>query len=217
MEKRKKIIVLIVVALILAIVGISSYYWYENTYYVSTEDSKLSADIARVSPQVTGKLLELKAEEGQKVIEGQILGRQEMNTLPDTNMEMVLLRAPITGLIIKKTGTVGEIIAPGQPVLMLIDPNKIYVTANIEETKLGKILPGQYVEINVDTFDGTPFSGTIDSIGKASASTFALLPTSSGGNFTKVVQKVPVKIILQNPQNYPLLPGINVEVKIHVK
>ena len=78
----------------------------------------------------------------------------------------------------------------------MVDPQKLYITANIEETEVKKLKSGQNVDIKIDEFDGLAFQGKVESIGKASNSAFSLFPSSSSGTFTKVVQKVPVKIEL---------------------
>lgn len=214
--KRKIIIITVLIIMILAIGGVGCYYWYENTYYVSTEDAKITGDLVRVTPQISGKLLEFTAKEGELVQQGQILGRQEMMNLPDSSLEMAILRAPITGLVLKTQGNIGEVVTPGQALAMMVDPKKLYISANIEETKLERIKPGEKVDISIDEFPGKKFTGRVDSIGQATTATFSLLPTSTGGNFTKVVQKVPVKIYLDST-DVKLLPGTNTVVKIHVK
>jgi len=214
--KRKIIIIIVLALMFLSTSGVALYYWYQNTYYVSTEDARVTGDIARISPQIAGKLLEFNLEEGQTVHKDQILGRQEMINLPESSLELSLIKAPISGTVIKKQGTVGEVVAPGQLLAMLVDPDKLYISANIEETKLGRIKPGQQVDIAVDEFEDRKFTGRVRSIGQATAATFSLLPASTGGNFTKVVQKVPVKIELADP-GVKLLPGTNAVIKIHVK
>lgn len=214
--KRKIIIYSIISLMVLAILGVGGYYWYENTYYVSTEDARVTGDIVKVSPQIAGRLLEFKAEEGQKVKQGQILGRQEMNNLPDSNLELAIIRAPISGVLIKKQANIGEIGSPGVPLAMMIDPDKLYVGANIEETKLELIKIGQIVDIGIDQYPDETFTGQVASVGQAAASTFSLLPTAAGGNFTKVVQKIPVKIEIKKT-GVKLLPGTNAVIKIHVR
>lgn len=215
-SKRKTLITAVLALMVIAMVGVGTYYWYNNTYYVSTEDATVSSDLVKAGPQVSGKLLELYVNEGQHVEKGQIIARQDMGTLPDTSLEMSIVRAPITGTVIKKQGTVGEIVSPGQSLAIMIDPSAIYINANIEETKLEKLKIGQPVDIAIDEYGGSKLTGKIQSIGEATAATFSLLPTSSGGTFTKVTQKVPVKIKLDK-YNVKLQPGISVVVKIHVK
>ncbi|MBI6875522.1 HlyD family secretion protein [Clostridium aciditolerans] len=215
-SKRKTLITAVLALMVIAMAGVGTYYWYNNTYYVSTEDATVSSDLVKAGPQISGKLLELYVNEGQHVEKGQIIARQDMGTLPDTSLEMSIIRAPITGTVIKKQGTVGEIVSPGQSLAIMIDPSAVYINANIEETKLEKLKIGQPVDITVDEYGSSKLTGKVQSIGEATAATFSLLPTSSGGTFTKVTQKVPVKIKLDK-YNVKLQPGISVVVKIHVK
>ena len=215
-SKRKALITAVLALMVIAMAGVGTYYWYNNTYYVSTEDATVTSDLVKSGPQISGKLLELYVNEGQHVEKGQIIARQDMGTLPDTSLEMSIVRAPITGTVIKKQGTVGEIVSPGQSLAIMIDPSAIYINANIEETKLEKLKIGQPVDITVDEYGGSKLTGKVQSIGEATAATFSLLPTSSGGTFTKVTQKVPVKIKLDK-YNVKLHPGISVVAKIHVK
>jgi len=215
-EKRKALIIGILAAIVVALSGIGFYYWYENTYYVSTDDARVSADLVSVAPQITGKLLELNVEEGDTVTKNQILARQEMNNLPDSNIEQSLIRSPISGIIVKKQGTIGEYWATSQTLMTLIDPNKLYITADVEETKLGKVRVGQTVDITIDQFNSQKFTGKVKSVGEVANSALSLLPSTTSGTFTKVVQRIPVKIEL-NKFNNKILPGTNAVVKIHVK
>jgi multidrug resistance efflux pump len=215
---RKKLLIGIVAMMLAVIAGIVLYYWFNSVYFVKTEDAKVAGDIVKVSPQMSGKLLELNADEGDTVVKDQIIGRQEMGSLADINLEQSVLRAPIDGFIIKKQASSGEMLTAGQTVIMMIDPEKLYITANIEETDLAKLKIGQKVDITVDEFKGEKLYGKVQSIGKASNSTFSLLSGSSSSTFTKVVQKVPVKIIFdKNERNSGLLLGTNAAVKIHIK
>lgn len=111
--KRKILIIGILLAIVVALGSIGFYYWYENAYYVSTEDARVNADFVSVTPQISGKLLELNVDEGEKVTKNEILARQEMNNLPDTSVEQSLVRAPIDGIVVKKQGTVGELLSTG--------------------------------------------------------------------------------------------------------
>lgn len=216
MDKKRNILIVIGIVMFAAIGGIVFYYWYNNTYFVTTEDARVTGDLIKVSPQINGKLLEFNVEEGDRVSQDQILGRQEMTNLPDINVDQSIIRAPINGIVIKKIGNVGEIEAAGQSIGMIVDPQKLYITANIEENKLEKVKQGQNVDITIDQFEGKTLTGKVKYVGKASNSTFSLLPTSTSGTFTKVVQRIPVKIEFDKV-NSELLPGTNAIVKIHVK
>ncbi|SFC41194.1 HlyD family secretion protein [Clostridium uliginosum] len=213
--KRKILIIGILITIAVALGGIVFYYWYENTYYVSTDDARVSADLVNVTPQISGKLLELNVEDGDVVTKNQILARQEMNNLPDSSIDQSLVRAPINGIVVKKQGTIGELWSTGQTLVTLIDPNKLYITANIEETKLGKIRANETVDITIDQYDSQKFTGKIKSIGEVTNSALSLLPSTSG-TFTKVVQRIPIKIELDHFDN-KMLPGTNAVIKIHVK
>lgn len=215
-EKRKKVIYFIIFVMVVAFASIGTYYWYKNSYYVSTEDAKVMGDFVSVSPLISGKLLEINIEDGDAVVKDQILGRQGMSSSQETNIDESVLRAPIDGIVLKKQGTVGEVISPGQTIAVLIDPNKLYITANIEETKLENIKQGQKVDITIDQFSRKLFSGQVKYVGQASNSAFALLPSSTSGNFTKIIQKIPVRIEFDESDN-TLLPGTNAVVKIHIK
>ena len=215
-KKRKILMIVILIVMIGALSGIGYYYWYNNNYFVSTEDAKVTGDLIKVSPQISGKLLEFNVEEGDSVSQDEILGRQEMANLPDTSVDQSIIRSPISGIVIKKVGNIGEIEAAGQTLAMIIDPQKLYINANIEETKLGKVKQGQTVDITIDQIEGKIFTGKVKYVGKASESTFSMLPTSTSGTFTKVVQRIPVKIEFDKI-NSELLPGTNAIVKIHIK
>ena len=125
--------------------------------------------------------------------------------------------APISGRIVEKIANVGDLeISSQAPTLALImDPNQIYVSANIDETKIEKIKIGQQVDINIDQFSNETFEGTVESIGQATNSEFSLLPSSSGA-FTKVVQTIPIKIAMERT-DINLIPGASASIKIHVK
>ncbi|RMC96398.1 HlyD family secretion protein [Clostridium autoethanogenum] len=215
-QKRKILIIGILVVIAAALSSIGFYYWYENTYYVSTDDARVDADLVNVTPQISGKLLELNVDEGDTVIKNQILARQEMSDLSDSKVDQSLIRSPINGIIIKKQGTIGEIWSPGQTLATLIDPNKLYITADIEETKLGKIGVGQPVNITIDEYGSQKFTGKVKSVGEAAQSALSIIPTTTSGTFTKVVQRIPIKISLDKFNN-KILPGTNAVVKIHIK
>ncbi|MHC6178701.1 HlyD family secretion protein [Clostridium sp. JNZ X4-2] len=214
--KRKGLIISILIVIIAALGSIGLYYWYENTYYVSTDDARVDADLVNVTPQISGKLLELDIDEGDSVVKNQILARQEMTNIPDSGVDESLIRSPISGIIIKKQGTVGEIWSPGQTLATVIDPNKLYITANIEETKLGRIKIGQPVTITIDEYGSKKFTGKIKSVGEAAQSALSIIPSTTSGTFTKVVQRIPIKISLDKFNN-KILPGTNAVVKIHIK
>lgn len=137
-----------------------------------------------------------------------------------TQIENTRITAPISGVVAKKWALAGDVVQPGQPVFTIYDNDHIWVTANFEETKLASIHPGDPVQISVDAYGNNRFEGKVLMIGAAAASEFSLIPpNNASGNFTKVTQRVPVKISIrdesENKQGEPLLlPGMSVEVKV---
>jgi membrane fusion protein (multidrug efflux system) len=128
--------------------------------------------------------------------------------------------APISGQVTQRTVEVGQYVSPGQLLMTLVPLDRVYVTANFKETQLARVRPGQRATIYADMYGGQKFDGIVDSIAGATGSRQALLPPQNAtGNFVKVVQRIPVKILIQrSPQTDAVLrPGMNVEVRIHVR
>lgn len=213
-EKRKKILVSVFGLMLITVMGIVSYYVYQGIYYVKTEDAKVNGDIVRVIPQVVGELEKFDIKEGDYVNKDEILAKQSIDNISGSDFEKALIKAPIAGKIIKKQGVIGENVAPGQVLMMIVDPEKLYITANIEETKLEKVKIGQVVDIKIDQFKNKKFTGKIKAIGNAANSAFSMFPSSTGTTFTKVVQKIPVDIEFNHDDS--VLLGTNAVVKIHI-
>lgn len=126
--------------------------------------------------------------------------------------------APAAGSVALKTVNPGEVVAAGQQLFTIADLQDVWVSARIEETKIGKIKVGQQVEYTVDGYPGRSFTGTVFEIGAAANSVFALIPTeNSSGNFTKVTQRIPVKISLPADSGFVFRPGMSVIIKIHAE
>lgn len=145
---------------------------------------------------------------------------QAKTALDDARLQFsyTKITAPTAGKVGRKSVEVGQRVQPGTP-LMAIVGNDYWVTANFKETQLGKIKPGETVEVKIDAFDDHTFVGKVDSISPASGAEFALLPPDNAtGNFTKIVQRVPVKIILdrQSIRGYEsrITPGMSAVVSV---
>ena len=137
----------------------------------------------------------------------------------ELQLSYTTLVAPIDGVVTKKSVEPGQIVQPGQGLLLLIPLHDVWVTANFKETQLAKVRPGQKAEIFVDMY-GKTFPGHVDSIAGSTGSRLSLLPPENAtGNFVKVVQRIPVKIVLDPipPGKAVLRPGMNVEATIITK
>jgi membrane fusion protein (multidrug efflux system) len=125
--------------------------------------------------------------------------------------------SPIDGIVAKKISHIGEVITAGQPVTVIVDLNNIWVEANLEETQVKHVRLGQSVDLNVDAYPKTRFTGKVMNIGAATASEFALIPENrSAGNFTKVTQRIPIRIEVVDPAEQ-LRPGMMVTVGIDIR
>ncbi|MFZ5644844.1 MAG: HlyD family secretion protein [Bacillota bacterium] len=216
---NKKKIYFVLALMVASLIGVTLYYWYNNTYYVKTEDARVDGPVLKVSPQISGKVKSVYVKEGDRIISGQAIARLDDTSLQQgANPDLAVIRAPIDGVVIKKIGNPGEMASPGQQIAMMLNPYSLYITANIEETKLHKIFPGQVVDITLDAIPGEKFAGHVERIGEASLSTFSILPaTNTSGNFTKVIQRIPVKIAVDGYKGYVLPHNSNAYVKIHIR
>ena len=131
----------------------------------------------------------------------------------ELNLEYTISRAPVNGRVSKKTVEVGQVVQPGQPLLSLVDLDNVWIVANFKETALTRVRIGQRVDVEVDTYPGTRFRARVDSIQAGSGAVFSLLPPENAtGNFVKVVQRVPVKLVFESGENsrHLLVPGMSV-------
>ncbi len=137
----------------------------------------------------------------------------------ELNLQYATVKAPAKGIVSKKGINPGQVVQAGQPLLALVQIDDVWVTANYKETQLRDVRPGQKATIEVDAL-GRSFTGKVDSIAGATGARFSLLPPENAtGNYVKVVQRVPIKIVFdpgQDPNNL-LRPGMSAEPTIHTK
>jgi membrane fusion protein, multidrug efflux system len=138
----------------------------------------------------------------------------------ETNLAHMVIQSPIDGFVAKKWTMPGNIVQPAQPIYTLYDLKNLWIEANFKETQIRHLRPGDTATIEVDAFPGSRFTGKVESIGTATASEFALIPPDNAtGNFTKVTQRVPVKIVFTDTgapgaADPVLVPGLSAEVRV---
>ncbi|SDR55353.1 membrane fusion protein, multidrug efflux system [Paraburkholderia fungorum] len=148
-------------------------------------------------------------------------GLQRAQAALDTarlNLSWTRIVAPIDGVVGQRAVRVGAFVTPGTPMLALVPLQQAYVVANFQETQLAHVRPGQAAEVRVDTYSDVVLTGTVDSFAPATGVTFsAIAPDNATGNFTKVVQRIPVKIALRAGQAGldRLRVGMSAEVTVH--
>jgi membrane fusion protein (multidrug efflux system) len=136
--------------------------------------------------------------------------------LAEIALDNTYMRSPLDGVVIQKSTEIGNMLEPGQTAVSITDMDHAWVSANIEETSVGRVKVGQPVTITVD--EGGTYYGKVSEIRAATAAQFALIPADNpSGNFTKLVQRIPVKIALDPSNGRTLRVGQSVEVKIKTR
>jgi membrane fusion protein (multidrug efflux system) len=182
--------------------------------------SSRQADLARARAQLGSQKAEFEAQKRQRAVldSQELLLRSDLSAkraslaLARTNLAYTRIVAPENGIVSERKVRPGQLVSPGTQVISLVQRD-IWVDANYKETQVRHIRAGDPAEIQVDAFPGVIFRGKVDDVSPASGSQFALLPPDNAtGNFTKVVQRVPVKIVLDQRQTGAerLRPGLSV-------
>ncbi|OZB90903.1 HlyD family secretion protein [Paenibacillus sp. XY044] len=196
------------VLVVFILIAAGAYFYYQNENYIKTSDAVVSADMMPVVSTSSGVLTDWHVKDGSDVTDKDVVGTVSDGT------KAVPVSTRMNGKIIKNDARKNELVQAGQVLAQEADMDHMYIVANIKEKDLKDLKVGQSVDINVDGDSGKTFSGTVDEIGYATTSVFSVLPQqSSTGSYTKVTQKVPVKISINQPSD-KVLPGMNAEVKI---
>jgi multidrug resistance efflux pump len=182
-----------IVALGLLLVALFGFlYWQDQAFYVSTDNAQITGALVNAVSPSAGQLRDVTVEVGDHVARGQMIAAVIFPGV--SGSPQTLIRAPIDGVVVARQGNPGDSVAAGRPIVTLVDDSNIWVQAQIEETKVVRLRPGQPVEISVDSL-GRTFQGHVATVGGATAASFAPQgPTTSSNVFVKVTQLVPVRI-----------------------
>ncbi len=179
-----------------------------TTYEVTSAQVKAAEELLRQAE--TQKVTQVSTIEQKKAVA----------ELADLTVNYTKIYAPVDGYVTKKSVQLGNQIQAGQPLLAVVSLNDIWVTANYKETEMGRIRPGQKVSIKVDSFPGKTFTGKVESIMAGTGVTFSLFPPENAtGNYVKVVQRIPIKIVLDEgtDQGHLLRIGMSAEPTVLVR
>jgi multidrug resistance efflux pump len=203
--------ILIVVFVIAA--GAIGYVVYNNENFYSTDEAQITGNIVNITPVTAGTLVDLNVQVGDFVSAKQVIGTVQ----PTGYLPVQHIVAPMDGVIVQVPGVVGQQVSEQVAVAQETDPTTVKVTAYVDESAIHTIGVGQTSDIHVDAYNNT-ITGHVTQIVNATAGQFALLPTTdnSSGNFTKVSQRIPIYIKLDTPPDGSLLPGMSVEVTVHL-
>jgi membrane fusion protein, multidrug efflux system len=158
------------------------------------------------------------ARAGVRLAEARMHSAQATRDYAALQLQYAKVTTPESGIVSRKQVEVGQLVQPGQPLMWIVADTGAWVTANFKETQLAAMHPGQAAEIDVDAYKGCHVEGKVLSISSATGAKFALLPPDNAtGNFTKVVQRIPVRIQIVRGcgKDRPLRPGMSVTA--HVK
>jgi membrane fusion protein, multidrug efflux system len=178
--------------------------------------AQLSSRSAEVDAQIKQRAV-LDTQELQ--LQADLNAKQEQLKVAETNLDYTKILAPTDGIVGERKVRIGQLVSPGTQVISLVE-NTVWVQANYKETQLTNVSKGDAAEITVDTFPGIVLKGHVEEIAPASGSQFALLPPDNAtGNYTKIVQRIPVKIVLDpNPSlAEKLRPGMSVIAEIRTR
>jgi len=206
----------------------------ENILLANVNLEKAETDFKRASAQFHQNIIpkeqydnaqsELASSRARlNIARAQVVSAQSQLGVIQTQLKNTIIASPMTGVISKRWVLTGDVVQPGQSVFTIYNVKDVWVTANLEETALGALRLGDTVDIKVDTYPNLKFGGTILRLGSNTASQFSLIPpNNASGNFTKVTQRVPIKISIEqfagtHPTQVKLLPGMSVEVKVKVR
>jgi membrane fusion protein, multidrug efflux system len=207
----------------------------ENTVLANVSLEKAQSDYRRAMAQIKDNIItkeqfdhaqsefeSAKARVG--IANAQANSAKAQLNVIETQLKNTVIVSPMSGVISKRWALAGDVVSPGQPIFTVYDLKNLWVTANLEETSISVLRVGDNVEVSVDAYPDIKFSGKVFQMGSNTASQFSLIPpNNASGNFTKVTQRVPIKISIQpstgSMEKMPvqLLPGMSVEVKVKLK
>ena len=194
----------------------------KQRYETATADAtKAAANLLKAQAALEAEKEQLAVLDAQKrEEEARLMQARATLRLAQNDLDNTVIRAPVDGVVGNRAGQTGQYVKAGTQLLSLVPLPRVYVTANFKETQLTLMRPGQPAEVSVDAYPGQVIEGRIESFAPASGAEFSLLPPDNAtGNFTKIVQRVPVRIAL--PENGPLAallrPGLSVTVSVDTR
>lgn len=220
--RRLILVPLLIFVALAAIAGGVIYFVYNNYMYYGTDDAQVSGPIINISAPVAGSLSSLSVKLGDTVTAGETIGSVTPAASAATGAtgtpSSIDLTSPMNGTVLQVAAVQGQGVAPGLTLVTLTNLSAVTVTAYVDENTLSNIAVGQQVDIHIDAYGDTSFTGHVQQIVQATAGQFSLLPTedNASGNFTKVGQRIPVVVTLDGNGGKDIVPGMSAEVTIHL-
>lgn len=205
----RRMLVIAAIVVLIAGLGIAGYFIYESNFYYQTDNAKVDAMIYQLTAKASGKLLKVYVVQGEAVTAGQVLARVEDGSL---------VRSPIEGTVVNVNAEEGDYVTPSDVVVVVAKTSDVYITANVEETNILEIHPGQSVVVSLDAY-GQSFDGYVVDVNTVTSTKLSGSASSftTSGTYTKVTQLLPVKIKLVDDIDLADIIGTNATVKIRIK
>ncbi len=220
--RRMILIPTLVTLAFLAILAGVGYYAYNNYTYYQTDDAQVTGSIVSVSAPMSGQLSAYTIKIGQVVTAGQVIGTITLPSAAGATTaaapRTMDITSPIDGTVVQATAVQGQNVAPGLTIAQVTNLGNLSITAYVDENVINNVAPGQKVDLKIDAYSDTTYSGHVQQIVQATAGSFSLLPTqdNASGNFTKVGQRIPIIITLDNNGGKDIVPGMSAVAIIHI-
>jgi multidrug resistance efflux pump len=205
----RPMLIMTAIVVLIAGLGIGGYFIYAGSFYYQTDNAKVDAMIYQLTAQSSGQLEKIYFIQGSEVKAGQVLAHLKDGSL---------IRSPIDGTVIDVETEAGDYVTPSNVIMVVAKTSDVYITANIEETNILQIHPGQSVVVSLDAY-GQSFEGYVVDVNTVTSTKLSGSATSftTSGTYTKVTQLLPVKIKLFNNIDLADIIGTNATVKIKIK
>jgi multidrug resistance efflux pump len=205
----RAMIITAAVVVLLAGLGIAGYFLYESNFYYQTDNAKVDTMIYQLSAQASGRLEKMYVRRGDEVKAGQVLAHVKNGSS---------IRSPIDGTVIDVKMEVGDYVTPADVIMVVAKTSDLYITANVEETNILQIHPGQTATVSLDAY-GQNFAGYVEDVNTVTSTKLSGFTNSftTSGTYTKVTQLIPVKIKLLDDIDLADIIGTNATVKIRIK
>ncbi|MEG1042142.1 MAG: HlyD family secretion protein [Pseudomonas sp.] len=193
----------------------------ERVTTLSAENNVARSQVSKAQADLQGQRQQVNALSAEiKRLDAQIVNARADLAQAELNLTRSEIHAPISGMIGQRAARNGQVVQAGAYLLSIVPDQDIWIQANFKETQIGHMLPGQQAELVFDSYPDTPISARVDSLFAASGAQFSLLPPDNAtGNFTKVVQRIPVKLTFaaDNPLQGRIRPGMSVTATVDIR
>ncbi|PWI58649.1 HlyD family secretion protein [Sulfoacidibacillus thermotolerans] len=210
--KKTRIIGLTIIGILAVLVILigGGWYAYQQMNYVKTADASIQGTVVPLTSPGDGTLQNWNLAVGDTVSKDAVIGK--VNGLTGT----VDIHAPISGTVVQDNAVNNEVVVPGEPLGYIVNMNNLQIVANVQETEINNVKVGKSVDITINAYPNTSFSGTVTQIGGSSTVVAQGVPnTSLSGAFNKQTQRVPVYISISGSEGKTLMPGMSAQVSIH--